>query len=307
MSGKEILLACSTHDILYEDNFSVLKGTTTQTPIFAIGSVVENPLEKNRNLWLILQDMQKAYNSHQKSVYGYKLNSYFVSRSGRSEFQAGLSFFFAAGAFVDDTIWVGSNQAATQHILNIASEFFRINNISINNDKTMTISINSRISNQSLFISGSPIFIAKKGESYWYFGIFLSTDGLSKPSLAKAHLDICFFSNLVLRKVVSNKQFLYLVSAVLYPIISYRIQFSFVSVGVYNKWDTLIFSWHKVKGHSGILENECANSFADAAFLSGWFLPSYVSEYFLVANDGIVSGNSRHFVWDVFRAVCHVR
>ncbi|KAG9291445.1 hypothetical protein G9A89_021864 [Geosiphon pyriformis] len=289
--SDRISLAYSTHDILHGDNFSVLKGTTTQTPIFAIGLVVEDALKKNRKLWL--EHLEKClvkikmcgkfiwffgnihrnwtnrvmtnfglfdgYHVHdgldqgkvfspllwcifydpllcevrcQKSVYNYRLNSHFVSRSSHTEFQAGFSFFFAARAFVDDTIWVGSSQAATQYILNIASEFFRINNILINNDKTVAIPINSRISNLSFFISSLPISIAKKGKSY---------------HLAKAHLDVHFFSNLVLKKAVSDKQFLYLVSAVLHSIISYRTQFSFVSVGVCNKWDILICKSLKLK------------------------------------------------------------
>ncbi|KAG9293020.1 hypothetical protein G9A89_016382 [Geosiphon pyriformis] len=52
--SDRISLACSTFDVLHGDNFSVLKGTTTQSPIFAIGSVIENALEKNRELWLVL-------------------------------------------------------------------------------------------------------------------------------------------------------------------------------------------------------------------------------------------------------------
>ncbi|KAG9288826.1 hypothetical protein G9A89_001150 [Geosiphon pyriformis] len=184
--SNRISLVCSAHDILYGDNFSVLKGTTTQTLIFAIGLVVENTLEKNRKFWLVLQNMRKVYDS---------------VGNGRTESQTGFFTFFAAEVFVDDTIWVGGSQAATQHILNVAT---------------------------------------RKGEFYWYLGIFLSTDGLSKPSLAKAHLNVRFFSNLVLKKVVSDKQFLYLVSAVLHPIVSYRMQFSFVLVSVCDKWDALI-------------------------------------------------------------------
>ncbi|KAG9294056.1 hypothetical protein G9A89_004924 [Geosiphon pyriformis] len=42
-----ISLACSSHNILRGNNFSVLKSTATQSPIFAIGSVIENTLEKN--------------------------------------------------------------------------------------------------------------------------------------------------------------------------------------------------------------------------------------------------------------------
>ncbi|KAG9304517.1 hypothetical protein G9A89_020081 [Geosiphon pyriformis] len=265
-----ISLVCSTFDVLWGDNFLVLKDTTTQSPIFAVDSVVKDALEKNRELWLVLQNMQKVYDSvgwehleknlvrvkmfmtdfgltsgyhvhngldqreifspllwhifydpllcevkRQESICGYRLNSHFVSKNGYFESQTGFSSFFITSAFVDDTIWVGSSQMATQHILNVASEFFRVNDISINNDKTVAISINSR--------------------------------GLSKPSLIKAHSDIRFFTNLVLRKAVSDKQFLYLVSAVLHPIVSYRTQFSFISVSMCNKWDALICKGLKLK------------------------------------------------------------
>ncbi|KAG9287643.1 hypothetical protein G9A89_023993 [Geosiphon pyriformis] len=279
--SDSISLACSAFDVFRKDNFSVLKGTMTQFPIFAI------------ELWLILQDIKKTYNSvdwkhlekslirikmcskficffgsiyrdcincimtdfgltggyqvhndldqrevfspllwyifydpllckikHQKSVYEYRLDSHFISKSNCTDFKAGLTFFFAAGAFVNNTIWVGSSWNATQHILDVASEFFQINNISINNDKTVAIPINSKISNSSLFINDLPISITKKGESYQYLGIFLSTEGLSKPSLAKMHSDVYFFTNLVLKKAVSDKQFLYLVSAVLHLIVN---------------------------------------------------------------------------------------
>ncbi|KAG9285363.1 hypothetical protein G9A89_010838 [Geosiphon pyriformis] len=496
-------------------------------------------------LWQIFYDSLLCEVKRQESVCEYRLNSYFISKNSHAKSWARCSFFFAAGAFVDDMIWVGSSQSATQHILNIASEFFWINNISINNDKTVVIPINSKVSNPSLSISGLPISITKKGESYRYLGIFLSTEGFFKPSLVKVHLDVHFFTNLVLKKAVSNKQFLYLVLAVFYPIVNYRIQFSFVSVGLKLKSDlpldfssntihhpsfyglksfsqcqseskiallvcfansggilgclfthvcvnvsnnflagmihilfdcklflggslassfqfhsrvlmsvrldphgsvpewfelsvaffmdshssplalagvgpldicgsnnfvsvcdwlsqvganslsvytdgllknlgiigyraraaglvlsTLIelqaialalkcmsaaysvylFSnsqmalnacksesdlvcsdfcnqywvkcqhiknvicsknlrvkWHKVKGHSGILGNDYTDSFINAAFLSGWYLPSHISEHFLLADGGVVSGNSRHFVYDVFCAICYVR
>ncbi|KAG9299238.1 hypothetical protein G9A89_013886 [Geosiphon pyriformis] len=60
---NRILSACSLFNVFHENNFSVLKGTTTQSPIFAIGLVVEDALEKDRELWLVLQNMHKAYNS----------------------------------------------------------------------------------------------------------------------------------------------------------------------------------------------------------------------------------------------------
>ncbi|KAG9298408.1 hypothetical protein G9A89_000407 [Geosiphon pyriformis] len=238
--SDRISSACSVFDILRGDNFSVLKDTTMQSPIFAIGSVIEDVLEKNRKLWLVLQDMQKAYDSvgwehlrkslffgsihndwvnrvitdfgltngyqvhdgldqeevfspllwcifydpllcevkRQESVCGYRLDSRFVANTGHIKSWPGLTSFLAAGAFVDDTIWIGSSQTATQHILNVA------------------------ISSPHLLISGLPILIAKRGELHRYLGIFLSTESLSKLSLAKACLD-----------AISDKQFSYLVSA----------------------------------------------------------------------------------------------
>ncbi|KAG9304495.1 hypothetical protein G9A89_020059, partial [Geosiphon pyriformis] len=266
--SDQISLACSTFDVLHGDNFSVLKGTTMQSLIFAI------------ELWLVLQDMHKMYDSvgwkhlkrslirikmcdkfirffgsiyngcynriitdfglsdsyhvhdgldqGEKSVCGYRLNSYFISKTGLAEFQAGLTLFLAAGVFVNDTIWVGSSQTVTQHIFNVASDFFRFNDISINNDKTVAIPINCRVVSPYLTVSELPISIAKKGKSHCYLGIFLSSKGFSKPSLAKAYLDIHFFVNLVLKKTVLDKQFMYLVSAVLFSIVNYRIQFSFI-------------------------------------------------------------------------------
>ncbi|KAG9307326.1 hypothetical protein G9A89_017154 [Geosiphon pyriformis] len=261
--SDQILLTCSMFDVFCSDNFSVLKGISTQSLIFAVGSIVEDALEKNRELWLILQDMKKEHLSKclvrikmcDKFIQFFSVMTDFGLMSGYhvhngldqgevffsllwrifydpllceindcAESQVRFSTFFAAGVFIDDTIWVSSSLRTTQHILNIASEFFRINDISINNDKTVAIFINSRVSNSSLFISGLPIFIARKGESHQYLGIFFSTESLSKPSLVKAYSDIHFFTNLVLRKTITDKQLLYLVLVVLYPIVDAMIR-----------------------------------------------------------------------------------
>ncbi|KAG9300878.1 hypothetical protein G9A89_015334 [Geosiphon pyriformis] len=170
----------------------------------------------------------------------YKLISYFIFKSSRAESQARLSSFFAAGAFINDTIWVGNSQSATQYILNIVGKFFQINDILINNNKTVAILINNKVSKLSLSISGLLISIVKKGESHWYLGIFLLTESLLKPSLAITNSDIHFFTNLVLKKTILNKQLLYLVLVVFHSIVSYRMQFSFVPVNVYNN-DTIYY------------------------------------------------------------------
>ncbi|KAG9304330.1 hypothetical protein G9A89_019892 [Geosiphon pyriformis] len=58
-------------------------------------------------------------------------------------------------------------------------------------------------------------------------------------------------------------------------------------------------SWHKVKGHFSISGNNCTDGIADAASLSGWFLPPHMDGHFLLADGGVVS--------DIYHAVCHTQ
>ncbi|KAG9300984.1 hypothetical protein G9A89_018936 [Geosiphon pyriformis] len=107
--------------------------------------------------------------------------------------------------------------------------------------------------NKLVSFDGSSISIAKKGESHRYLDIFLSIKGLSKPSLAKAHSDVRFFTNLVLKKAILDKQFSYLVSSILHPIVCYRTQFSFVLLSVCNKHSALFSSFSYVVDNLGLL------------------------------------------------------
>ncbi|KAG9295610.1 hypothetical protein G9A89_001296 [Geosiphon pyriformis] len=65
----------------------------------------------------------------------------------------------------------------------------------------------------------------------------------------------------------------------------------------------LMVEWHKVKNHSGVIENEHANAIAGTSSYSGWFFSSHLHARFLLADGGTVFGNSRHFVRDIFRSI----
>ncbi|KAG9298036.1 hypothetical protein G9A89_018864 [Geosiphon pyriformis] len=250
--SDRISFAYSKFGVLCGDNFFILKNTSIQSPVFAVGLVVKNALEKDCELWLI--KMCDRFIRFFSGIHGNRINRVmtnfgltngyricdgldqdeFVARTGRIEAGGRLSSFFAASAF---------------YALNIASEFFTINNISINNKKTVAISINQDVKMASLSISGQPISIARKSEIYRYLSIFLSIKELFKLSVTKAHSNMHFFVNVVLKKIIADKQFSYLVLAVLQSIVSYRTQFGFVLLGVCCKWDALVWKGLRSKAH----------------------------------------------------------
>ncbi|KAG9294142.1 hypothetical protein G9A89_021501 [Geosiphon pyriformis] len=65
---------------------------------------------------------------------------------------------------------------------------------------------------------------------------------------------------------------------------------------------SLEVSFYKVKSHSGVLGNERADKIAGATSFSKWYLPFCLSKHFLTANGGVVSGNARHFIRDIYRS-----
>ncbi|KAG9290068.1 hypothetical protein G9A89_010374 [Geosiphon pyriformis] len=225
--------------------------------VFAVELIIEDALKKNKEIWLhhlktslwhvkmcsrfieffgnihenkinrVITDfgLSDGYKIHDgifydpllckvkqyKQLCEYRINTKFVSRTGRIESGSEMTSYFAADTF---------------YALNIVSKFFVVNNISINSEKMVAILINQDIRIASLSICGQPILIAKKGETYCYLEIFLFTKGLSKPSVNRAHSGIHFFTNVLLKKAVMNKQFLYLVLAVLQFIVGYQTQFN---------------------------------------------------------------------------------
>ncbi|KAG9286528.1 hypothetical protein G9A89_014694 [Geosiphon pyriformis] len=58
----------------------------------------------------------------------------------------------------------------------------------------------------------------------------------------------------------------------------------------------LKISWHKVKNHFGVSENKRTDVIAGNVSLFNWCFPSRLGKHFIIADGGVVFGNSRHFV-----------
>ena len=60
---NRISKTCQESNILQGANFSVLNNTSTTTPIHIINSIIEHAKAHNKQAWLVLQDIKKAYDS----------------------------------------------------------------------------------------------------------------------------------------------------------------------------------------------------------------------------------------------------
>src|SRR5436305_2025971 len=61
--GNRLSHICSTHNILQNSNHAGLKNESTDTPIHILNRIIEHAKDNNEELWIIFQDMAKAFNS----------------------------------------------------------------------------------------------------------------------------------------------------------------------------------------------------------------------------------------------------
>ena len=131
-----------------------------------------------------------------------------------------ITKFQGGFAFVDDTIWFSHSRKTMQKILDIASEFYHINDIDINNQKTISIILNDKkATNHSLTIQNQPIQNLLPGESTWYFGIYIDTQGIKSPTITILSNKINNIIQMTKSKAIINKQALYIIHHILFSII----------------------------------------------------------------------------------------
>src|SRR5436305_2203138 len=61
--GNRLSNIYSTHNILQGSNYAGLKNEFTDIPIHLLNSIIEEIRDNNDKLWIIFQDMTKAFNS----------------------------------------------------------------------------------------------------------------------------------------------------------------------------------------------------------------------------------------------------
>ncbi|KAG9285566.1 hypothetical protein G9A89_006554 [Geosiphon pyriformis] len=246
----------------------VLKNTTTQSPIFVVGLVIEDALEKNWELWLVLQNMQKVYDLR-------------LDLCGLVPEWFGLSVAFLTASHLSSTASVGAGPLNFYESDDFMAVCGRLSQVNVD---SLSVYMDGSLKNLGTVDcrAGAAVFFEDIN-----LGLGVSTIVLALEYVpAACSIDLFSDSQAALN--------------------AYRFELSLrqhIQNVIHSK--NLRVSWHKVKGYSSVSGNDHADSIADAVFLSSWYLSLCIDGHFLLADSGVVFGNSRHFVRDVYYAVCH--
>ncbi|EXX71294.1 hypothetical protein RirG_079790 [Rhizophagus irregularis DAOM 197198w] len=129
-------------------------------------------------------------------------------------------------AYIDDTVFLESSKFRMQKIVDIANEFYSINDIDINTKKSEMIIINPTVERQEQTIELSrdrPIVQATDDE-IMYLGVWFSNKPNRRRWMQRLSATIKNFCDTVRRKFVPAGQCIYLINRVLIPRLIYIAQ-----------------------------------------------------------------------------------
>ncbi|KAG9306165.1 hypothetical protein G9A89_016069 [Geosiphon pyriformis] len=269
--SDKILSVCSLFNVLREDNFFVLKDTTTQSLIFAIGSVVKDALEKDHELWLVLQNICKAYDSR-------------LDPKGSVPHWFTLVCDFLDQSSISDDLHVVSSQDANVYSLGVISRLGQC--LSSANMGVVNVYTDRLLKNLG---SGE----MKCGATAYFSDLGLSIGAKIGGLVSLTMIELQTIA-LVLECVPLN-------SFVVVYSDSQAALDACVAESALGKW--LDVSWHKVKRHSGVVDNERADELASLAASSFLALPVLVKKRFIKTNEVVISENIHYFAHEIFRSI----
>src|SRR4051812_26611134 len=143
--------------------------------------------------WWIFYDPLLAEIKSQRLQLGYSINTKWKNHPNDNS-NGSISSQISACAFVDDTIWCVPSRAKMQTILDLASEFYKMNDIEINTQKSAAVIINSKNTAATLTLQNKTVPILAPGKETRYLGIYVLSEGINKPTITKVEEEIHFIT-----------------------------------------------------------------------------------------------------------------
>ncbi|GES88564.1 RNA-directed DNA polymerase from mobile element jockey-like [Rhizophagus clarus] len=153
-------------NVLKGNQFAALPGNSTFEPIRMINKIIQDAKENNKELWLLSQDLGKAYDCvnifmlEKRKLYhrcygvytmipllyeieqrklGYTLEAPKIALNkfyGEDTSEETEKLTISSSAYMDDTQWLVPSQNNLEKILEIADSFYKLNDIQVNKEKS---------------------------------------------------------------------------------------------------------------------------------------------------------------------------
>ena len=291
--------------ILKGPNYAGLMGESTEDPIHILNCITEEAREKKKETWILLQDMQKAFDSvsmvslelalrrirlpenicryivnmykhrqfeiitaygntdqikagdgidqgevlsplvwrifydpllcevQSRTNWGYTVEVSWPTDLSRNKTQK-ISSRQSVIAYADDTTWIAKSKEELVEILNLADDFYELNDIKINKKKSELVVINGKkdTENQNLLLickDGTEIKAKVKDEAARFLGIWISEKNGKNCSIKLIEEEVQNITRVMRRKKVSLGHLQYINNKVLIPRVEYRLKCHIIS------------------------------------------------------------------------------
>ncbi|GBC17751.2 hypothetical protein GLOIN_2v1873210 [Rhizophagus irregularis DAOM 181602=DAOM 197198] len=209
------------NNVLRGNQFAGLEGNSTFEPIRIIKEIIQNAIENKKELWILALDMAKAYGYEITVKYKKDIYSDYIKES----------IIFSGKTYINDTTLLAKDQLQLETMLDIANEFYSLNDIKINKDKSelllKKIDKSFNYSNSLMIRFGSEYINIKpkvSSESIRILSVWFNVNDDKNVVLSQAKSEVKKLIDNIKHKRISDKQLQYIFNALIIPTIEYRTQ-----------------------------------------------------------------------------------
>ena len=197
-------------------------------------------------------------------------------------------------AFMDDTTWIAESKNYMEEILTIADDFYTLNSIKVNKDKSVLLKYEPDKADDNSHIDlsfGNEVILIRPNaykESTRFLGIWINLASDRRFIIEQAKDEVTQFCTTLKTKRITDKQLLYLWNMIVIPRIEYRTQVTHLTSRECSHITSIFqkFFKHKVKlswtAPNAILENHHIYNFRDLYEVQ---VLSKITNFFIQIND----------------------
>jgi hypothetical protein len=198
-------------------------------------------------LWKIFYD--PLINKLNKIEHGYKMTEIRTSNYSPIH-QTEKSIKLSSLVYMDDTTWVARNRIEMNKILQIATEFYTINDIEVNTEKSKLIVINgTKKVRKEVTLNGHAIKCTEKSKAERFLGSWIQEKPGKQTQKRKIEFIINHNINILNKRKVSPEITKYLINTVILPAIKYAITDMQLTETIVRKWQSKLDNCYKFKSN----------------------------------------------------------